>query len=38
MMIRRGFIGALAVLMAVGLLVVLPGGVLAQKMVVKIGM
>jgi branched-chain amino acid transport system substrate-binding protein len=38
MMIRRGFIGALAVLLAVGLLVVLPGGGLAQQKVAKIGM
>ena len=37
-MIRRGFIGALAVLLAVGLLVVLPGGGLAQQKVAKIGM
>ena len=38
MMIRRGFIGALAVLLAVGLLVVLPGGGSAQQKVAKIGM
>jgi branched-chain amino acid transport system substrate-binding protein len=38
MMMRRGFIGALAVLLAVGLLVVLPGGGLAQQKVAKIGM
>src|SRR5262245_9931743 len=37
-MIRRGFIGALAVLLAVGLLVVLPGGGSAQQKVAKIGM
>ena len=38
MMIRRGFIGALALLLAVGLLVVLPGGGSAQQKVAKIGM
>jgi branched-chain amino acid transport system substrate-binding protein len=38
MMIRRGFIGALALLLAVGLLVVLPGGGLAQQKVAKIGL
>ncbi len=37
-MMRRGFIGALAVLLAVGLVVVLPGGGMAQQKVVKIGM
>ena len=37
-MIRRGFIGALAVLLAVGLLVVLPGGGSAQQKTLKIGM
>src|SRR6185295_5483254 len=37
-MTRRGFIGALAVLLAVGLFVVLPGGGLAQSKVAKIGM
>src|SRR5262245_51572872 len=37
-MIRRAFIGALAVLLAVGLLVVLPGGGLAQQKVAKIGL
>ena len=37
-MIRRGFIGALALLLAVGLLVVLPGGGLAQQKVAKIGL
>ena len=37
-MMRRGFIGALAVLVAVGLLVVLPGGGSAQQKVVKIGL
>ena len=38
MMIRRGFIGALALLLVVGLLVVLPGGGSAQQKVAKIGM
>src|SRR5262249_61655566 len=37
-MIRRTFIGALAVVLAVGLLVVLPGGGSAQQKVAKIGM
>ncbi len=37
-MMRRGIIGALAVLLAVGLLVVLPGGGVAQSKVVKIGL
>ena len=37
-MLRRGFIGALAMLLAVGLLVVLPGGGSAQQKVLKIGM
>ena len=37
-MMRRGFIGALAVLLAVGLLVVLPGGGSAQQKVAKIGL
>src|SRR5499425_1001239 len=37
-MIRRGFIGALAMLQTVGLLVVLPGGGSAQQKVLKIGM
>jgi branched-chain amino acid transport system substrate-binding protein len=37
-MIRRAFIGALAVLLAVGLLVVLPGGGSAQQKTLKIGM
>jgi branched-chain amino acid transport system substrate-binding protein len=37
-MMRRGLIGALAVLLAVGLLVVLPGGGSAQQKVVKIGL
>ena len=37
-MTRRGFMGALAVLLAVGLLVVLPGGESAQQKVAKIGM
>ena len=37
-MMRRGVIGALAVLLAVGLLVVLPGGGSAQQKVVKIGL
>jgi branched-chain amino acid transport system substrate-binding protein len=36
-MMRRGFIGALAVLLAVGLLAVLPGSGAAQGKVVKIG-
>jgi branched-chain amino acid transport system substrate-binding protein len=36
-MMRRGFVGALALLLAVGLLVVLPGGVSAQMKVAKIG-
>ena len=35
---RRGVIGALAVLLAVGLLVVLPGGGSAQQKVAKIGL
>jgi branched-chain amino acid transport system substrate-binding protein len=38
MMTRRGFVGALAVLLAVGLLVVLPGGGVAQMKTYKIGM
>ena len=37
-MTRRGFIGALAVLLAMGLLVVLPGGGSAQQKVAKIGL
>ena len=37
-MMRRGVIGALAMLLAVGLLVVLPGGGSAQQKVVKIGL
>ena len=37
-MMRRVFVGALAVLLAVGLLVVLPGGGSAQQKVAKIGM
>jgi branched-chain amino acid transport system substrate-binding protein len=37
-MMRRGIIGALAVLLAVGLLVVLPGDGVAQSKVVKIGL
>jgi branched-chain amino acid transport system substrate-binding protein len=37
-MMRRGVIGALAVLLAVGLLVVLPGGGSAQQKVAKIGL
>jgi branched-chain amino acid transport system substrate-binding protein len=37
-MMRRGVIGALAVLLAVGLLVVLPGGGGAQTKTLKIGM
>ena len=37
-MMRRGVIGALAVLLAVGLLVVLPGGGSAQEKVAKIGL
>ena len=37
-MTRRVFVGALAVLLAVGLLVVLPGGGSAQQKVAKIGM
>jgi branched-chain amino acid transport system substrate-binding protein len=37
-MIRRAFVGALAVLLAVGLLVVLPGGGSAQQKTLKIGM
>jgi branched-chain amino acid transport system substrate-binding protein len=36
-MMRRGFVGALAVLLALGLLVVLPGGGSAQQKVAKIG-
>jgi branched-chain amino acid transport system substrate-binding protein len=37
-MMRRGFVGTLVVLLALGLLVVLPGGGVAQQKVVKIGM
>jgi branched-chain amino acid transport system substrate-binding protein len=37
-MIRRAFIGALAVVLAVGLLVALPGGGSAQQKTLKIGM
>ena len=37
-MTRRGFIGAVAVLLAVGLLMILPGDGFAQEKVVKIGM
>jgi branched-chain amino acid transport system substrate-binding protein len=37
-MMRRGFIGALAVLLAVGLLMALPGGGSAQQKVLKIGL
>jgi branched-chain amino acid transport system substrate-binding protein len=37
-MIRRTFIGALALLLAVGLLMVLPGGGSAQQKVAKIGL
>ncbi len=37
-MIRRVFVGALALLLTVGLLVVLPGGGSAQQKVVKIGL
>jgi len=37
-MMRRGFVGTLAVLLALGLLVVLPGGGSAQQKVAKIGL
>jgi branched-chain amino acid transport system substrate-binding protein len=37
-MMRRGVVGALAVLLALGLLVALPGGGEAQKQTLKIGM
>lgn len=37
-MMRRGFVGALALLLAAGLLVALPGGGEAQKQTLKIGM
>jgi branched-chain amino acid transport system substrate-binding protein len=38
MVTRRGFIGALSLLLAVGLLMALPGGLVAQGKVAKIGM
>ena len=37
-MMRRGFVGTLVVLLALGLLVVLPGGGVAQQKVIKIGL
>ncbi|MGH7358348.1 MAG: ABC transporter substrate-binding protein, partial [Candidatus Rokuibacteriota bacterium] len=38
MLTRRGLIGALSLLLAVGLLMALPGGLVAQDKVAKIGL